>query len=184
MSKRNYPFLNGRKSARSKNGFTLIESLVVSGIIVMMLVLALPDFRAGQGQFALRRSAGKLAQDLRKTQELSMSAAQFSCPVPKKMAGYGIYFQSAAPNNVSYSLQAKCVDGSDSFIEKEKIVLEKDVKIKELRKDGAPVSSLNVFFYPPDPKVDLAGANEVEIILFLEKDIVVKINKAGLINVE
>ena len=96
-----------------------------------------------------------------------------------------IIFESADPGNVFYKLLAQCVNGAAVFVEKEKILLEKKVVIKELRKDGLLVSGLKVFFYPPDPQTDLEGAGEVEVILtFSGNDLAIKINKSGLVNVE
>ncbi|MDO8424509.1 MAG: hypothetical protein Q7S70_01040 [bacterium] len=178
-------FPSGRKYRLSK-GFTLIEALVVSGIIITMLALVLPDFRMGERQFALRRSASKLVQDLRRAQGLSMSAASSYCPEGQRLNGYGLILESSAPNNTFYKLFAKCVNGVNVYSEKEKIILEKKVKIKELRRDGSLVSTLLIFFYPPDPQTDLGGgASEARITLTsFESDLTVKVNKAGLINVE
>ncbi|MBI4101526.1 MAG: hypothetical protein HY443_01000 [Candidatus Nealsonbacteria bacterium] len=166
-------------------GFTLIEALVVALIILTMTALILPNFRLGERQFALQRSAGKLAQDLRRAQGLAMSAAAFSCPGSQKLKGYGILFESADPNNTFYKLVAKCADGTDTAVEKERIPLEKKIRIKELRKDDSVVPSLSVFFYPPDPQTDLEGAIGVTVVLASsEGETAVRINKTGLINVE
>lgn len=163
-----------------QKGFTLIEALVVSGIIVMMLALVLPNFRLGERQFGLRLAAGKLVQDLRTAQGLSMSAAAFSCPEGRNLRGYGLVLESSALD--SYKLMAKC--GTDEVL-KENIDLENNIKIKELKKDGQPASLLKVFFYPPDPQTDLGGADGVEIILnSADAELSVRVNKAGLINVE
>lgn len=168
-----------------QKGFTLIEALVVSLIVLAMTILILPNFRLGERQFALQRSAAKLAQDLRRTQGWAMSAASFSCPGSQRLRGYGVIFDSADPNNAFYKLVAKCANGTDTAIEKEKVFLEKKIKIKELRKDDVVVSSLSVYFYPPDPQTDLEGANETRIFLASsESELVVRINKTGLVNVE
>lgn len=168
-----------------KKGFTLIEVLVVSLIILSMTALILPNFRLGEKQFALQRSAAKLAQDLRRAQGLSMSAASTFCPEGSNLGGYGISLQSRVPDNVSYELNAKCFASTPIFIQKDNIRLEKKITIKELKKDSDITNYLNIYFYPPDPQTDLEGANEVKIVLTSgEKDLTVKINKAGLINVE
>ncbi len=92
---------------------------MVSGIIITMLALVLPDFRLGERQFALRRAGSQLVQDLRKAQGLSMSAAASYCPEGQRLKGYGLILESSAPNNTFYKLFAKCVNGVDVYSEKE-----------------------------------------------------------------
>lgn len=166
--------------------FTLIELLVVIGIIVILSAIILPNYRVGERQFALQRSAQKLAQDLRRAQELSMSAKAFDCPgqlgVGWTMKGYGINL--AAPDDY-YFLKARCEDTANPGIYNdrpvEKIDLEKEVKILS-------TTSQNIFFYPPEPQINLGGATLVVITISLKEDItktkIIKVNKAGLINVE
>lgn len=167
-----------------QKGFTLIEALVVSGIIIMMLGLILPNFKLGQKQFSLRSEAEKLAQALRRAQNMSMSAAPFNCQTGYVLMGYGIFFNIDNPD--TYKLMARCSNGQTQDLEKESISLENKIKIKYLKKDNILATSLDVFFYPPQPIVDFGeGINKAEIILSSsETDISVKVNKAGLINVE
>ncbi|MDP3991232.1 MAG: type II secretion system protein, partial [Candidatus Nealsonbacteria bacterium] len=75
-------------------GFTLTELMVVTGIIVLLTALVLPNYRTGDRQLTLERAAHKLSQDLRRTQEMAMSS-YFSLEktggeVPK--GGYGARF--------------------------------------------------------------------------------------------
>ena len=179
---------------RSKNGgrnkgFTLIELLVATAVIVIISSIFLADYRTGQKQFALERSAHKLAQDLRRTEELSMSAKSYDCPAGYKMRGYGINFETGDDEDDYYLLKARCEDeehpGDPLFYNDqtiEKIDLEKKVKISELT-----TNPLDVFFYPPAPEIDLGGTNIAEITLSIETEPVrtqsVIVNKAGLINV-
>ncbi|MBU0476703.1 prepilin-type N-terminal cleavage/methylation domain-containing protein [Patescibacteria group bacterium] len=70
------------------NGFTLVEILVVIVIIMILTLVALPYFLQAGKQFALSRSAHKLAQDIRRAQEMSMSAKEFHGIISS--GGYGI----------------------------------------------------------------------------------------------
>ena len=159
--------------------FTLIELIVVIAIIGIMLAIILPNYHKMREDYALFRASHRLAQDLRRAQEMALSTISHSCPGSSKLKGYGIIFTINSDD--SYSLQAMC-DSNPNLIKS--IYLEKEVKIS-----GLTASPLNVFFYPPDPMVDFSsGGDSVEITLSLRdgtgspKHIIV--NKAGLIYVQ
>jgi len=171
----------------NQKGFTLIELLVATSVIVIISSIFLADYKTGQRQFALERSAHKLAQDLRRAEELSMSAKSYDCGNDDyKMKGYGINFIT---DNNFYSLQARCehkdYPGDPLFYNEqtiEEIDLEKKVIIS-----GLTTNPLDVFFYPPVPETDLGGTNEAVITLSIETEPSqaksVKANKTGLIYV-
>lgn len=129
-------------------GFTLIELVVVTSIIVLLTALTLPDYRIGSQQLALQRSVHKLAQDLRKAQEMAVSVKEFDGQTP---TGYGIYLDRDEPGK--YILFAD-LDGDQKYSgvsEKvEEINLEKNIEIGELNPIASD-SSLNISFLPPDP---------------------------------
>ncbi|MDO8436189.1 MAG: prepilin-type N-terminal cleavage/methylation domain-containing protein [bacterium] len=168
-------------------GFTLIELLVVISIVVILTVIIVPNFRNAEKQLALNRSAHKMVQDIRRAQEMAMSAKTFNGSVPS--GGYGIHFRLSwktyykiyadSNNNQAY-------DAGDGEVET--INLEKGVYIKNI----SP-SSLSVNFKPPDPVTKItteAGADSAfaAITLSLEanptKEKIITINKAGLIQGE
>lgn len=167
-----------------QKSFTLIELLVVIGIITLLSAIILPNYRTGQTQFALQRSASKLAQDLRRAGEMAMSAKEFSGAPGTFKGGYGIYLNISEPNH--YVLFADLDNDRifDSGEGVETLELEKKVIINNL----SPGSPLNVVFTPPDPQVFISGGNEATIILSLETDLTktktILVNKAGLISTE
>lgn len=176
-----------KRTTSNKKGFTLIELLVVTAIISLMSTLMLANYRAGERQFAFQSSVHKLAQDLRRTQEMAMSAQEFGGGVP---AGYGIYLHKG---DTYYLLYADTnpgggnekYDGGDATVET--IYLEKRVYIKDL----STPASMSINFKPPDPKTKISGDGSEDtgiITLSLETDptptTTIKINKAGLITVE
>lgn len=169
-------------------GFTLVELLVVTSIIILLSAIILPNYRGIERQFALQRSAHKLAQDIRRAGEMAMSTKEFQGKVP---AGYGIYLKQGERDYLLYAdtnppKGNEKYDGGDGKIET--INLEKGVYIKNI----SP-SSLSINFKPPIPTVKIktgAGQDSASavITLSLESDStktkIIKVNSAGLIDVE
>jgi prepilin-type N-terminal cleavage/methylation domain-containing protein len=171
-------------------GFSLIEVLVSLFIIILMSGIIFANYRAGGKQFALQRSANKLAQDIRRAQEMAMSASE--CPTGTACAGqvppgYGIYVNTGDTNYLLYADTNPAGGdedyGGDTLIET--ISLEQGVYIHL-----ANPASFSINFKPPDPNVNIAGGavNEGTITLAIQTDTsktrIVKVNKAGLIEVE
>lgn len=165
--------------------FTLVELIVVIAIITILTAIVLPNYRSGDKQLALQRSASKLAQNLRRTQEMSMSAKEVSGTVPY---GFGIYFNSASPNN--YIIFADLDNshhrnaGDQDF---ETVSLESDIRISGL----SPAGSFSILFAPPDPVVWINGLSSgvtAIITLGITGDVVsnqiISANNAGLIAIE
>lgn len=159
--------------------FTLIELLVVTSIIVLTVIFIFPNYRAGQQDLNLQLSASKLAQNLRRTQGMAVSAKEFQGTVP---SGYGIYFTIATP--AQYILFAdkdgeNDYDGLSEIVET--VALEKNTALKSL----SPSGPLTVIFYPPDPTVYFnPDAAIVSITIESGNQKTVQINKAGLIAIQ
>ena len=164
-----------------KKAFTLVELLVVIGIIILLTALALPDYRTGERQFALQRSASKLAQDLRRAQEMAMSAKEPPTASETFKGAYGIKFQT---NSSDYILFADLDNDQiyDSGEEIETLPLEKKVKISNL----SPASPLTISFTPPDPQININPSDSLATITLTNngQTKIIKVNKAGLIYVE
>jgi len=166
----------------SQKSFTLVELLVTTGIILLISALIFPNYRAGEEELSLQRSAQKVAQDLRRVEELALSAKAYPNAPSTFKGGYGINFQI---NSTSYTLFADLDDQKDfdSGEEIEISDLEEKVKIT-----GLSAIPLNVVFLSPDPEVFISGGSEAQITISLETDStknkIIKVNQVGLINVE
>lgn len=178
-------------------GFTLVELVTVAAIMLILSGIILVNFRSGQGSLALDRSAHKLAQDMKRAMELTLKAQLLgTCPGALPVKGYGVYvvFDPLNPNNPvnkEYKIFGECgtnntyQDGNDVLVEV--LQFEKGVRIFDISPDPDQV---NIFFTPPDPRVDIEPGNRatVRVILQLENDPshvrTVTINKKGVIDID
>lgn len=179
-------------------GFTIVEILMVMAIILILSTIILANYSAGQKELALQRAAHKLAQDIRRTQEMAMSSKDFGNPPTPSKGGYGIYFNVNEPNH--YILFADCdndksydVDGSaftcfsaEQFTGYSELV--EDISLEKSVKIGGISSGLSLYitFVPPNPDADFYPDAQESIITLTTGDShkSVKINKAGLIEIE
>lgn len=145
-----------RNKTLNSLGFTLTEILVVIFIISLLSGITFANYRQGGKQMALQRSAYKLAQDIRRAQEMAIGSVE--CPtstcVGQIPPSYGIYL----PKNADYYVLYADVSGSnnrydDPAIETiEVIPLEKGIQITS---NQPSTSWLCINFKPPDPMVIL-----------------------------
>ena len=196
-----------QKTKNSNKAFTLLEITVVISIIILLSTIFIANYRGGEKQFALKRSVYKLAQDLRRAEEMAMSSQMtpdsFEPGVFPK-GGYGISFMK---DSKSYVLFADC-DGDNKYDEGsgassckeateitpypeklEEIPFEQGIYIKELFKDSSLVDFLSIIFFPPDPIITInsdPAINSATISLTFDgvSQKTVTINKAGLIDIE
>jgi type II secretory pathway pseudopilin PulG len=156
--------IKDKSKSKPLTGFTLVEMLIVSGIVVFLSAMVFINYNARSQELALLRSAYKLSQDVRRAGEIAMAAREFQGSIPP--GGYGIYFSTALPD--SYKLYADTngnekYDATDGIIET--ISLEKGVVIQ-----GVSPASLSVNFKPPNPSIKIktdAGAEVVGAVITL-----------------
>jgi len=168
------------KQFGNEKSFTLVELLVSIFIIILMSGIIFTNYRVGGRQFALQRSANKLAQDIRRAQAMAMGAAEHAgCPAGYKY-GYGIYLITTESGH--YILFADCDNGEDydSGEMVEDIKFEAGVKIKTL--SGDP---LTITFTPPDPKITIFPVAPASIQLGNDGQTkTITVNSAGLIEIQ
>jgi prepilin-type N-terminal cleavage/methylation domain-containing protein len=183
-----------------EKSFTLVELLIVIGIITILSSISFPFYRNAQKQYILESEAQKLAQEIKKVEEMGMSAKEITNPnnpsekfVPS--GGYGIYFRlvpqriiifADCDDSHTYTLAPPvCGTSPPRFFERiEDLNLDSRVRLANL----SPSSPLDIVFKPPDPTVFINGGDLATITIALESDPSktkkIIINKAGLIYVE
>ena len=87
-------------------GFTLIEVVVVIGVMAIISSLMLANFPRFNKQISVEREASKLALSLRKAQSYALAVREFNpafnddpfcVSPPVKFPGYGIFFKISDP---------------------------------------------------------------------------------------
>ena len=192
----------------TEKGFTLLELLVVIGIVAVLSSIVLGGYRTGEDKFALSRSANKLAQDLRMAENMAMmgnpAPVTFGGIFPS--GGYGFYFDTATSTGAAgrYSFFCDCNDNAEyessgsaiscatstvavPFPElMETLSLETGVVISNV----SPTTAFSITFYPPDPVIKITGADSVsydEAVITLSlygKTKTITINTVGLIDID
>ena len=183
--------------------FTLIEITIVVTIIALLGTIFIANYRGGERQFALKRSAHKLSQDMRAVQEMAMSSQttplEFG-PETFPKGGYGIHFKKDRSFYIVFAdcngngeadetgAALTCEDATElnPFPETiETIFLEENINVFDL----SPISggnTLEITFFPPDPIVTInPSANSASIILSFDGQTkTVSINSVGLIDID
>ena len=171
----------------NKKAFTIIELLVVMGVIVIFTSFFFVDYGRDSNTFALERVSNKMAQDLRRAQEMSMSGLTGDVGTN----AYGIYFNKGSGSEKQYIIYKNndtnmYYESSSADSIKETISFEKGVKICDILIDSSSVSSVSISFQPPDPinYIDsYYSGHEASIVLCTEDDATktrrVKINNTG-----
>jgi len=107
------------KFKHHSKGFTLIEILVVAGLIVFMTTTVLRNFVSSR--LNLPRLANVMASDIRLAQQLALTATQYqglNDTFPKNRCGYGITkAQSGGSENDATECSDKIDNDGDTFVD-------------------------------------------------------------------
>lgn len=178
-----------------KRAFSLIELLVSMGIISILTVIFLANYRSANRRTDLVMTSQILVTDIRYAQANSLGLVKYQGAMPA--GGWGVYFSSNSADNNRYIIFADA-DDSESYSSGEAnenlggrvVSLPDNIVIDNLNLGGAIRSEANITFLPPDPATRLrSGAytdNYLEIRLREKINDTVKtvrVNFLGLVEV-
>ncbi len=179
-------------------GFAIIELIVVVAIIVALLGIVLLNFPKTKDQVSLSRVANKFAQDVRRSQILSVSnpANSSSYSGGNPSTGYGVYVDVSSGSNKKYIIYLDNVNliqyynGSNAIIETYDFSsLEPAIFIKQLNNVVGNTVSID----SPYPRVGTIitptpTQDTVEVVFALSSDATitktVSVSKRGLVEVK
>ena len=171
----------------NSNGFTIIELMVVTAIIVIISAIVIFNVGSQRQNSALLRSAQKLSLDLRRAQSFALSSKNYKTTgVP---CGWGLHFNGIGSTNyVIFADLASLTNCSDrDFIRANNS--SEDFETTNLE-SGISINSLSgnlsdVVFTPPDPIVNFTPGQTSAIIILINNDgatRTININKTGFIS--
>jgi len=158
-----------RLLGRVVTGFTLVESVIVLGIIVLIASFLLVGFPSFSQRINLQRASQRLALSLRKAQNMSLAVRQLELPsgVRTVPPAFGIYIDQAS-TPTSYFIFAdlrpsdQLYDPGDDIVV-ETITLEPGIAFDELVSDlgGGEVvrDVLNIVFTVPEARMEIRSTD-------------------------
>lgn len=176
-----------RKLKIKEKGFTIVEMLVIIGILLLLSGVLIVYSRSGETASTIIRQAAKMVADINRAKSLSITATVFETEGGDEInpCGYGVYFDNISQPNqyiIFADLSSDCqasqhlrpVDGSA------------DIAVEPVT-TGLSITSKNidqVFFLAPDPTVFFQGLEEdtnakITIGASSGASVSVKINKTG-----
>jgi len=167
-----------------RSGITLVEIVVVIAIMAIFFVIVISDFPKIMRQFALSRATYKLAQDLRRTEDMGFSGVSIldSAGTTVGAYGYGIFLDYSllktqyiiyadVNNDQTYSpkpSENNCVVGGNNYNCCEQSTVHTAdcaIEVVDLTKESSSLSidsitnltsnSTSINFLPPNPNVKI-----------------------------
>ena len=181
-----------RIKKRIRRGFTLIELIVVIGVMVLVGTLTLVSFPQFSRRVAIEQEAGKLSLALRRAQSYAIAVREFGVG-SGIFPGYGVFVSATSPEQyLIFGDPNTSSRYEESFGETVEVVrTERGARISDICGDSQSVppgpcglSSVEIFYKRPGPSIALTGAfssdryNDIKLVLtsldgFVTKSIII-----------
>jgi len=175
-----------------KEGFSLVEIIVVMAIMSVILAVSMANYRGGDDLAKVKMEAHKMVSEIRKTQIKALGSVEYNSDTPE--GGWGIYinlnenndrFRIFANSNYNDGANLEYDVGEGNKADGGEVVyLGNDVKIASTSVGNI----LNITFVPPDPTVYIydGSSTTTSVKISLKYGDIIKdvsVNYFGLIDV-
>ena len=159
----------------SPKGFTLLEVVVVIGIMAIISSLMLANFPRFSKQVAVEREASKLALSFRKTQSYALAVREFNplfndypfcddpTKLPVKFPGYGLFFKVSDPAHYYIYGDINCSKYYENTLPEEAVEIiniEGNIKFFSIKGydaavcgSGCDLDELSILYVRPGPTI-------------------------------
>lgn len=118
-----------------RQGFTLIEMLVVISIVATISSILVVNWRKNEERYKLQRAAQEIVQNMRRTQTMALAGKEYGTGlIPNK--SYGVHFEPNQPR--SYFIFAD-ENGNETYQPSDDIVVGLEIPVA----DGVEIYSLS-----------------------------------------
>ena len=163
--------------SKNKYAFSLIELLVSLGIIMMITVIFMADYKTANKRTDMTMTAQKIVADLHLAQNNALGLVKYNGSVPA--GGWGLNFDATnnrytlfadlnAPGKTGYMDYDSSLEGdvnSGARVNN----LSSNIIISSMELSGniatTTVTSANVTFLPPDPKTNIYSSGSTSTLL-------------------
>ena len=136
-------------------GFTLVELIVIIGIVGFLSATVITGSHKGLDQRKVILETKRLTEDIRKAQNMALSSFRYDCGAKSVQDVYpysGIIFDTSFNDN--YSLVIDC-DGDNIYDEAKDISYSTVFLSGSVITELVPNSPLEIFFIPPLPQTSV-----------------------------
>lgn len=145
-----------RFRAKRESGHTLIELMVVITIIFILSSVTLYNYYSRRGEEALLLETQKVAQMIRRAQNLALSPQLGIDGTVLYLYPFGIYFNESQNQNIILFTDKNRDNLYSGLTEKtEELQLYKDVQISDLKIGLNDSNNLSIVYIPPDPSTKI-----------------------------
>jgi len=144
---------NKNKISSNNAGFTLVELLFSIFIIALISAVFMVNYHNTNKRSELKMAAQKLASDIRLAQNYSLGSKTYDGATTPS-GGWGVHFSLADSTHYIIFADKDAPNGNQVYNSGEAIEtknLPAGVTISSLEVAGAPVNSVDIVFFPPDP---------------------------------
>lgn len=190
-----------------KRAFTLLEMVVSLGMIMLIMVIFIVNYRSANKRTDLTMTAQMLAADIHSAQNASLGLVKYgSLGVPaggwgvnfsKTRNAYTVFADLNLPNTSGYMAYDSLVEGDKSNGARE-IFLGPDITIETIRTYSSTgfmssTTEANITFLPPDPRTNIYNAITTATSTAIEVDLksivdsrvkTLRVNFLGLVEVK